>query len=422
MSQARTLAHKQGYSLLQKGSYKDARTVLEDTVALHGPHVSILSDIAFASYLMSDMGSFRLSVDRLELEFKQARSQLSPRSRVLTLVSLAKFQEELGRVADALQSMEQAADMLAPGDPLEFKVRAQKLRLLASFGREDEIAPLYSACLHASESSPQDLIECYHALLLAEARLFGLGSAWPRFLALAKNPALQAADLRLCLLDLIEISVETNDPLFRPAMLEFLSASKSPDDSLSELDPFEAELFLMARLPHVQAEEQDFFRWTRTVSPLCFARLLALEVLRKYGNKAAARMRLVVALESFDHKTRLFLQRKWKSALQTDKSVELLVNPAGLTIGFDGKCLTFSPRAQPWDLLRLLAAQGERPIEEALQALGKSDSESERESLRIHALRLNKKLVGLAGVDWVIKTTKQAIQLNPLVRLQFPQA
>lgn len=187
MSAARTEAHKQGRELLKSGAYQDAVRTFEQTLALHGSHVGLRSDLAFAAYLAGDMGSFRLYVNALEAEFRDARPRLSQRSRVLTQISLAKFLEELGRVAEASDLIDAATGQLAPGDALDFPVKAQKLRLLVSFGREDEVAPLYHECLFASERDPSHLIECFHALLLAEARLLGFSSAWARLLSLAKR-------------------------------------------------------------------------------------------------------------------------------------------------------------------------------------------------------------------------------------------
>lgn len=402
---------------MHKGAYLDAQKLFSSTLEIHGSHVNVVADLCYTNYLIGDFGAFRLSVERLETEFKLARAQLSPRTRIQALVNLSKFYEELGRVSESVEHIDLAMELLGPGNPLDFRVRAQKLRMLASFGREDELSPLYRDCLHASAAKPQDLIECFHALCLAEARLFGLQAAWPRFLELTKNPDLQAADLRLALLDLLEIAIEKNDTTSRLAMLEFLSGHQN----VGELDAFEGEVFLMARLPQISAQDQDFFRWTRSVSPMCHLRLLALEALREGGNNAGARARLVVQLESFDHKTRQFLMRKWKGAFQSEEAMELVVDPDNQCILNGEKVLSFGARAQPWDLLRAISGAQETGIDVVLEKLNRRDCEAERESLRMNALRLNKKLIALAGLDWVIKTSKQTVQIHPLVKLRFTQ-
>ncbi|MGZ3652961.1 MAG: hypothetical protein ACXWSC_17400, partial [Bdellovibrionota bacterium] len=87
MSAARTSAHKHGRELLRSGAYQDAIRAMEQTVLLHGSHVGLRSDLAFAAYLAGDMGTFRLSVNALEAEFGAARPRLSEKSRLLTQVS-----------------------------------------------------------------------------------------------------------------------------------------------------------------------------------------------------------------------------------------------------------------------------------------------------------------------------------------------
>jgi len=330
VSQARTIAHREACSLMHKGAYLDAQKLFSSTLEIHGSHVNVVADLCYTNFLIGDFAAFRLSVERLEMEFKLARAQLSPKTRIQALVNLSRFYEELGRVSESVESIDLAMELLGPGNPLDFSVRAQKLRFLATFGGEDELSPFYRDCLHASSVKPQHLVECFHALCLAEARHFGLQVAWPRFLERTKNSDLKAADIRLALLDLLEIAIEKNDSTSRIAMLEFLSSQQE----IGEADAFEGEVLLMARLPQIAAQEQDFFRWTRSVSPMCHLRLLALESLREGGNNAGARTRLLIQLELFDPQTRQFLTRKWKGAIHLEHAIEPVANR-------DNQCVPF---------------------------------------------------------------------------------
>ncbi|MGZ3655780.1 MAG: hypothetical protein ACXWR1_21295 [Bdellovibrionota bacterium] len=413
MSAARTSAHKHGRELLRSGAYQDAIRAMEQTVLLHGSHVGLRSDLAFAAYLAGDMGTFRLSVNALEAEFGAARPRLSEKSRLLTQVSLAKFFEELGRVADAAELVDSALAQLTPGHELDFQIRAQKLRQLASFGRDDEVAPLYRDCLFASERNPNQLIECFHALILAEARLLGFASAWARLLELARRSDLFPSDLRLCAMDLLEFALETQQDDAIARILTFL-----PVLGGQEPDAFERELLQLAHGAPA-ASEEDFLRWTRLISPMGHLRLLALEAKRPGGANQAARTRLALQLDSFDHRTRAFLSRKWRSAFISDEVLELEVRTDTLTVSLGDKTLTFGARAQPWELLRVLSGEAEIPPQKVLAALDKRDEQCEHESLRIQLLRLNKKLMPLAGLDWVVRYSKHGVQRNPRVRLRF---
>ncbi|MGZ3693063.1 MAG: hypothetical protein ACXWQO_02430 [Bdellovibrionota bacterium] len=410
-SAARTNAHKQGKLLLRDGSYSEAVSSFEQTVQLHGSHVGLRSDLAFAAYLAGDIGSFRRFVSGLEAEFALASPSLNEKSRILTLISLAKFQEELGRVAAALENIDSALSQLAPGHELELSVKAQKLRLFASFGREGEVAALYRDCLTVSENKPNQFFECFHALLLAEARLLGFSAAMARLQDLAKRSDLFPSALRLCAMDLLEIALETKNISGQCEILDLLP--KLPGDAP---DPYELELLRLAEgaLP---VSDEIFLQWSRIASPMSHLRLLGLESRRYNGNTTQARARLALLLEGFDHRTRQFLQLKWRDSLQSEQILELVVNEKSLSIQCGERTLRFSPRAQPWDILKVFVNSESMSPEALLQRLGKRESETELEGLRINLLRLNKKLAALAGVDWIFRYGKNGVQKNPKVKL-----
>lgn len=407
---ARRTAHLEGAELMREGDYRRAMLALEQTLTDHGSHVGLRSDLAFAAYLAGDMGSFRLFVDGLEAEFRASESLLSLKSRTLTLVALAKFSEELARVANAADYIERALSLLPPGHGDTFQVRGQKLRLLASFGREDEATLLYRDCLQVSERNPHHFIECYHALMLSEARLLGWAAAWARLEALAARKDLLASDFRLTALDLLEIALEQGDPAASAQALAFYRSH--PGDAP---DPFERELLRLSESPPA-ASESDFLRWTRELSPMAQLRLLALEAQRPGGASEGARRRLSLQLDALDHRSRAYLQRKWRSAFSGESAITLTTDEAARAILCGEKRLQLSARAQPWELLRALRSGTEQSPEAMLLALGRSDSESEHESLRINLLRLNKKLAPFAGLDWVVRYGKQKIQIHPRVR------
>lgn len=408
MSTARSILHRRGLELLRGGAYLAALNSLENTLREHGSHVGLRSDLAFAAYLAGDMGAFRQFVEALEAEFDLARPRLTEKNRILTHVALAKFLEELGRVADALNHVDEALALLSPGDDFEIQVKAQKLRLFSSFGRESEVAALYQDCLFASERNPDLLIESFHALILAEARLLGFAAALARLKALAKRKELLPSDLRLCAMDLLEISLESECAEDRQAILTLLPLL--PGDAP---DAFEQELLRICQ-HRAPVSEEDFLRWSRTVSPMGYLRLLAIEHRRTGQAK-----RFALQLESLDHRSRQFLQRKWRPYFPSQEIIEMVVDPARRTIRFERNVLTFGAKAQPWDLLKILSASETMCPVQLMDKLGLQGTESEEESLRINLLRLNKRLCALAGVDWALRYRKQAVQRNPLIKLTF---
>ncbi len=309
--EARTRAHQEGFQLLKSGAYQDAQRVLSETIELHGSNISLHSDLAQACFLAGDIKNFRLNVARLEREFHLARPLLYPRNRVSALLSLSKFNEELGKIHQALEQTEQALQLCSEDTELLWKVRAHKLQLLADFGTAEEFIPLYRACLQSSEKNPEILGITLKAIIMVEARHFGLETAWPHFLELSKHPELDAAILRACVLSLLEFTIEKDDEARRLAMLEYLSSG----EGLGHLDAYQGELFLLARLPRLTTKDEDFERWSSSISPLCQVRLFALEAQRPMGFRDLARNRLSQVIETTSAQDRELLKRKWPKVI-----------------------------------------------------------------------------------------------------------
>lgn len=413
---ARKAQQKKASEALYSGRYEEAMQTLERAIAEHGSHMSLRADLAFSAYMASDMARFQLYFEKLEEEFENHHEKVMGSSKTRTLVALAKCAEELAKVDAAFSYIESAVSGLLPGDPLTFAVQAQRLRMLASFGRQSELAGPYAECVRISESNPQDAIECFHALILAESHLFGLESAWPRFLELSKKNNLQIADQRLCLFDLLEIALELNSPADQEKILAYLA--ENPQEGL---DKFETELLALARTPANPLGAEDFYRWSRGPSPLCHLRLLALACSARESKavRGEARGRLVVLLNALDHKTRKILSKKWRKVLAVEDSICVEVDAGQRTIRVGEKCLVMRAQAQSWELLALLAQEAESSPEKILAALGRRDTEFELESLRIKILRLNAKLMSLCGTEWVFRFGKHRVQRNADVQIRI---
>jgi hypothetical protein len=330
-----------------------------------------------------------------------------------THIALAKFLEELGRLQESFEHIEGALRILPAGHALDFQIRAQKLRMLASFGREGELAKYYHECLGVSETRPQIVLECFHALLIAEARVLGFNALWPRLEDFGSRAEIQAADLRLVLIDLLEISLEMGD---HDASARLLTALEQRGE-LIKLDEFEGVIVSLARAKTISAE--DLFRWTRTLTPMSRLRALALTLKLRLGDEENVRRQLALHLESFDHLSRKMLTRKWGQNIEAAEQVEIVIDRTRKEILFNQRSLGLNKSAQTWDLILALAElPAECPPEKLLQALGKVDSSHNQESLRISLLRLNKKLAVLLGLGWAVKFGKQKIALHPQIRLK----
>jgi len=393
--------HQVGRELMARGDYAQAVTTLESALSAFGPHVGLISDLAGSAYLQGDMGKFAQFVERLEAEFTGSRALLSEKSRILTHVTCAKFFEEMGRIADAFREIDLALALIPEGDLLAFHVRCQKLRILASFGRESETAALYQACLTVTEGAPQLKIECFHALLIAEARLFGVKQAWPRLDAIAKAAELQNADLRLCAVDLLEIALETETIDVQIRLLEFIDHLR-----LSKFDRYEHTLLRLARREQLSLD--DIFAWTRTLAPMGVMRLyaLCLKLNPPEDVRDGVRRRLLFQIQSYDQHTRKLLSTKWAALLAERRLLELDTQ-RGLVRSGTAAISLATGRASL--ALTKALAHGLTDTLELQTCLELHD----QENLRIQILRLNKRLSEKFGVDWLFKYRKSVIAMNP---------
>jgi len=398
--------HSTGAASLRAGAYQSAIQVLEEGLLACGPHVGLLSELVHAYYLSGDCDRFRLSLERLESEFKAAGGKLSVRSQARTLVTLGKFFEEQGRVADAFSAMDSALATLPPGDALTTLVQAQRLRLLASFGREADVAALYQICLQISESKPDAYIEVFHALLVAECRLFGFALAWQRLLAVAgRGEDLQAADLSLCLVDILEVLLDKRDTENTQIVLSWIDQQK-----ISPQDDYEKEILRLAR--GLEITEAELLRWSR-LTPM--ARLRLLSVAPESADLQRQRLFLV---QAFDHRTRKLLEGKWPSLLARDQDLLVIIKEDTKEIFWQSQSLSLRKSPHSWAILTAFTGCQEVRPGDLLARLAKhGDSEQELESLRINVIRLNRKLSAALGVAWVLRYSKAAITRNPQVRL-----
>jgi hypothetical protein len=399
---------------LRRGDYAEALGILEECLKQHGSHVGLLSDLALAAYLKEDMGRFTLAVEQLEREAAAADATLSPESRIRTRVALAKCFELQGRIAEAFDEIEAALALLPAGHELTIPVRCQKLRLLASFGRENEVASLYAQCAGVSEESKEAKIESFHALLIAEARLLGLEHAWPRLQHLAGESALHAADLRLCAFDLLEIAIETRDRAAQERIIGFATSLEA-----GQFDAYEETLLWMGKNSGERLGANRIFEWGRRMPSSAIIRLLALELFRMPGEASREiRKQLVFRLQSVDHRTRRLLTRKWAEVLHESAGMTLELDVAAKAVRLPNGTISLAKSPQSWAVLQELRGRQVVPTAELLDRLAKAGGAQDYDSLRVQIVRMNRKLVASLQVEWVVRFGKEKVQLNPRIRFQ----
>lgn len=396
-------AHRSGLEKLKSGQFDLALQELEACLATFGSHLGVLADVAGVAYLKNDMEYFRSAVTRLETELEANFDLVSASTRVRTLITLAKYYEELGRISESYEALENATRALDVSDGLGLFLDCQKLRWLASFGRETEAAELFQRCLGASEAAPQLLIECFHAVMIAEARLFGVELAAVRFERLLERSDLQAADASLCAVDLVEVAVETCDKAGLDRVLELLSRFQ-----ISAQNPYEQWILRVALQQENELTLADLFSCTRDLTPMGLFRLTALALKCTAQNQTRSNLlkkHLLFQLQACDHRSRRILTKRWDGLLASQGRMRVAVDGAAVSIEYSGSRLSFKQSVQSWSLLC-----------EAIRGDVRSNASlNETESVRIAVLRLNRKLASFLGTDWVVRSRKGVVELNPLI-------
>jgi hypothetical protein len=243
--------------------------------------------------------------------------------------------------------------------------------------------------------------------MIAEARLFGLGATWPRFLHLSLTPGLHEADVRLCLIDLLEVALDHHDLAAQASILAFIESEK-----ITGFDRYEQAVIRMAEDPASALSAEEIYEWKRFMPYFSLVRLLALELKRGAGN-GELKKKLLFLYQSLDHRSRRLL-KNWMPPLEEAASLELDAKAKALRAG--KASLSFAKSPQSWAILEILVKAGKISPPDMLAKLGRSDTSQNTESLRISVLRLNRKLAAFAHADWAIRFGKEKIELNPALR------
>lgn len=180
-SERRQIGHLRAKLALVKNDIDAAQKILFDAYMENGPHIGLLCDLATCLYYQKDWSRLRSYLKKIAAELSDAQTLISVENTAATIELLAKFHEELGDLAEALKLMnEMDVSDLSPG--LRGSFLSNKLRLHCEVGLHNNIKPLYSELLLFSKSFPRyHFAGVQHALMWAEAELFGVQQALARY-------------------------------------------------------------------------------------------------------------------------------------------------------------------------------------------------------------------------------------------------
>lgn len=210
-SEHREKTHWEGKIHMRHGQFDQAIELFLEADSRWGHHVALLLDLAACYYLSGKMYLWRQTLDLAEYEFKNNQHLIEPKRQIFSLLMLAKFKEELGSIAEAIELHEEnlshldQLDLNITNTIQKLRIQAQILRLRSEYDNPTKGFQLYSTLnqVNAKSTNWDCEFEIEHALMIFEAKYFGLEYAKVRFAKLLQNPMLQTAESTLIYSDLI---------------------------------------------------------------------------------------------------------------------------------------------------------------------------------------------------------------------------
>lgn len=412
-AQLRQQEHLKGREFMEQGSYLEALEIFHKTLADHGPHVGLISDIAAVYYLMGRVEDWHNMALRLEKELNQAQGFLSDISLIKTQIFLGKMFEEQAEVQKALEIYAAAEKSAANNSAYRLKAQTQRLRLMSFLGIRTGLAELYRLVSTARAENEHFEIEFEHSLMLAEMVLFGLESAGSRVVSLFANQNLDSSDLRLLYIDFAEESLRQSSSLH---LLERLHG-RVP---LADCDEFEKVIALMIQSTEFTLSPQDLNKLGSQLPLLGLLRVMTLQMKRSGSSESSDEIqrRFLFLLDSLTAESKNHLVKKWQADLGGAAKVLYFSKNENLLF-IKGQQLQIKPDSFAMKVLELMTESKTQDIETFVQQVFEAEyNVSYYDRTRIALQRLNKELAVLTGHPKSIGLTKKSVELASALRIQ----
>ncbi len=168
----RIVGHAQGKIYLFKHEYQKAISALETTLAAEGPYLGLLLDLANGFYLQNSFGQLRVLIESITSELPMLKNRMCEIKYFRSRLLLAKFQEDMGAVAEAKKFY--AEEFTKNHNPdIKVHLLSQLLRWESEFGPSQQISHYYSVVKQMTTAQLGFEGEFFHAQIMAEVALFG---------------------------------------------------------------------------------------------------------------------------------------------------------------------------------------------------------------------------------------------------------
>ncbi len=416
MSAERILLHQDGLKHFYQGNLDMALALFEKAQKNYGSYIGIQCDIAACHYLSGNFRKTRESLRSIERVYGEVECLLSSKSKINSLVFMAKIQEEEGEISKALKSLKIAAVQAAEDANELLPVYCQIVRLTGTFGIKQELAAYYRLLLQAKTQNANVGIEIEHSLMLAEGVLFGHLHMQTRFETLL-NKSLNPLDLRLVAFDYFEFCLSNR--IMVNLSKEILQKFEDQD-----LDLFEKILrdcvggVPLPTFKSIMEKASDF-------SFLGLLRVLSILMARETDSDIYLGMKkqFIFLLESCDPYSKAVLLNKWNASLngvlpsKNEQALSIALKEESLYFGSHVYCLKRQQGARV--ILKLFVNRKVVSVDDVSEAMGcLYRDETSINRVRVAIQRLNKILAKITGFPKLFILRAGQIELQHLSILE----
>lgn len=413
----RLALHFLGAAQVYRGAYHKAKLLYQQATQMYGEHIGLTRDLACLYYQLEEYEMWRSTYSRLKHLLRQIEPQLSFDTLFATRLTLAKFDEEEGRIWEARQDygLCLASCPLTP-NPYTVACLPQILRLEAQFQPSQDFADAYKKLMsYASQSIDyQNKIEFEYSFLLTELCLFGPRLSCDRLVRFLTQAGISKEDKSLLFYDYLELSLQ--NAVIIPEEIHNLALIVLPNTGFEEL-------ILKIFLGHdIQVNSENLQKWASTLPWKSYLRLLML-LLKRVDNKDLKdeiRRKFTLLISDFSMES----QKLWLWALEKTKkeSSTLHFIPKERSVRYCNRVIDLSKKKGMLNLLDSLCLNPILNIDEAIQSVWQTQYSPEiYHRLRMTVHRLNQHLQELTGLDKIIEVSSQQVRVSPQIQLSNVQ-
>jgi hypothetical protein len=414
----RIMLHQRAQISIYLGDLENAKTALLTAERYCGENIAVLRDLACVYYQTGEIHQWRNSLAELSERMERLGLMLKPATWIQTMVTIAKFREEDGAIAEAAQNYQAAYDKACEHELSDLRHLAliQLLRIESLYSRGPQLGQLYRQLLvlAAPSLSFDLLVEREHTLMLAEIDLVGPRSAWTRVSRLLQNPKTSNPDRRLLIADFLA---------------ESLIRGHTPSDEARELatrllldgDAFEREVALS--IEHGQNPLTHLERLQLAASEMswaCYLRLITLHHEINADTKCREELanKLSVLLSTLTPTSRFFWMKRVQTKVFSDQ-MSLQFHPQQRWVKFQGKTLDLSKKRTLCAVLNLVCTEKQVDVDTLIKKLWQADFSPEHlHRLRMAVHRLNHLLFELSAVPRVIEMSADQVAVKASIEIQ----